>query len=249
MNRAQQSRIMVSALIIAGTVGTQMHAHDILLEFKGAYFLPTNHTFRKVYHNGGAIWGPELTGRLYKSLYGFVSTDIFMRKGKSLGLCIPTHVTTVNIGLGLKYMVPFSCGDFYVGLGIMPGYLHTKDKSPYVISPRNKGFCGGIAKMGAYFDLPKSFVIDLFFNFSFANAKFKCNTTCNTTSTVACNTTCTTECNTGCKKACDTGCNSLCATPGGQSTTVDLSAIRGRTAHLNGCWFGVGIGYRWGSKS
>jgi len=234
----QNIRTIACMLIAATVISTHIHAYDLdlILEFKGAYFLPFNHTFRKIYHNGGAIWGPELTGRLYKGLYGFVSTDVFLRKGKSIGLCVPTKVTMVDIGVGLKYLAPFSYGDFYIGLGVLPTYLRTNNKSPYVVGTQTKWSCGGIGQIGAYFNLPKSFVIDLFAHFSFANAKGSCNNACTT--------------NTTCNNACDDSCNTACNNTGVLvASSVNLSAVQPLTAHLSGAWFGAGIGYRWGSES
>lgn len=173
-------------------------AYDVLLEFKGAYFLPTNTLFRKIY-NGSAIYGPELTAGCYKNLYGFVSVDYFSKQGRSIGLCSPTKMNMLNLGIGLKYLVPFCYGDFYVGLGALPTRLHVKDGSRYVIPCRTKWGCGGVAKVGAYFDLPKSFFVDLFFDYSFATIPFPC-----------------------------------CPT----------APVQSYNAKLNGCWFGVGLGYR-----
>ncbi len=144
---------------------------DVLLEFKAAYFLPTSHLFKEIYH-GSAIYGPEATVQICDQWYGFFSADFFNKKGYSIGLSTPTKVSLVNIGIGLKYFVPFCYGDFYVGLGAMPTRLHTHDESPYVIPYRTNWGCGGIAKIGAYFDVTDCFVFDLFFNYSFVKIGF-----------------------------------------------------------------------------
>ncbi len=149
-----------------------MYGRDCILEFKGAYFRPTSHLFKKIYR-GGAIYGPEVTVEICNNWYGFFSADFFNKRGRSIGLHTPTKVNIVDIGIGLKYFVPFCYGDFYVGLGALPTRLHTHDESPYVIQYRTKWACGGIAKVGAYFDLPHCFTLDIFFNYSFVKVGFK----------------------------------------------------------------------------
>lgn len=173
--------------------------HDIIIEGKGAYFLSTNSTFKNIYNNGGGIYGAELTAKIYDHWYGFISADFFSKKGKSIGLCSPTKVNIIDVGIGLKYLLPFEYGDFYIGLGALPTYLRTKDCSPYVVSKQKNWGCGGIAKAGAYINLPRSFIMDLFFDYSFVKMAPHC-------------------------------CSSR--------TIITHKAI------LNGCWFGVGLGYR-----
>jgi opacity protein-like surface antigen len=159
-----------SFLVIALCAHISLAARDILLEFKAAYFLPTDSDMRHIYNNGGALYGPEVTFKLGDSAnwYGFASIDYFQKNGRSLGLCDTTQVSLLPLGIGLKYMASY-CGwrHFYVGLGFQPVYLKTENCSPFVIQKTSKWGFGGIAKIGAYFDLPKNFVIDLFFDYSF----------------------------------------------------------------------------------
>lgn len=153
---------------------SSLHCRDTILEFKGAYFLPSDQTFKTIFSNGGAIYGPEITAEIYKHLYGFVSADFFSKNGKSIGFCTPTKASIINLSFGLKYLASFCYGDFYVGLGVLPTRLKTNDCSPFVINTQSQWGCGGIVKVGAYIDLPKSFVLDLFIDYSFVNIKFNC---------------------------------------------------------------------------
>ena len=164
-------------LITLLLVTSSLACRDILLEFKGAYFLGTNSIFRKIYDHGGALYGPEVTFNLgcHENLYGFASIDVLQKHGRSIGLCSPTKVTLIPLGLGLKYLIPFCYGDFYVGLGIQPTYVRTKDCSPYVIPKNSKWGCGGIAKIGTFFDLPHNLLLDIFIDQSFVTVPFhKC---------------------------------------------------------------------------
>jgi len=155
-----------------------LSARDILLEFKGAYFLATEHLFREIYGNGGALYGPEVTFQLCDddNWYGFASIDFFQKDGHSLGLCDATKARIMPLALGLKYFVPFCYGDFYIGLGFQPTHLKTINCSPFVAECTSQWGFGGIAKIGTYFDLPCNFLIDIFIDYSFV--KVDCNKKC-----------------------------------------------------------------------
>ena len=147
-----------------------MQARDIILEFKAAYFLPTNHDFRRIY-SGSALYGPELTVQICdeSNWYAFASLDYFQKKGRSCGLCSKTKVSLLPLGLGVKYFVPtcYEKADFYLGLGFQPEWVRTKDCSPFVIPKLSRWGFGGIAKAGMYCHLPCNFLIDIFVDYSF----------------------------------------------------------------------------------
>jgi len=166
-------RTFLAAMLLA-SLNTTAYEYDILVEGKGNAFITTNDTYKDIYGRATGGGGFELTGGEYKNIYGFLSVDAFHTSGSSIGFCSPTKVTFVEIGIGLKYFVPFSCGDFYIGLGALPAWAQTKDCSPYVVPTLSKWGCGGIAKVGVYFDLPKSFIVDIFVNYSFVKIPFEC---------------------------------------------------------------------------
>lgn len=153
--------------------------HDVILEVKGAYFLPTDHLFKKIY-GGNGIVGAEVTFELCNQFYGYVAVDYLSAKGKSIGFCSLTKMSMTNLELGFKYFFPYECflpyfdGDFYIGIGVLPTRLHTNDCSPFVIESRTKWSCGGILKTGVYFNLPQCFVLDVFFDYSFVNVHYAC---------------------------------------------------------------------------
>ncbi len=159
-------------MVIIALISPSLHSYPFLLEFKGAYFLPTGNVFNKIYHNA-AIFGPEVTFAIHNDWYGFASADFLSTKGRSINFHNRTTVTLIDVAVGFKYFVPFRYGNFYAGLGVLPTQVHTRDHSPFVIPKRTKWGCGGIGKMGAYFDLPQCFVINIFFEYSFVNISFK----------------------------------------------------------------------------
>ena len=173
---------------------------DILFEFKGAYFLSTSNTFKNIYGTGNAIYGAELTFKLYKDLYGWASIDFFTGNKlviyrntdscANISTCCQvlscegyqTKVMFMPLAFGLKYFVPFAnegkwfTGDFYVGLGIEPTYLQSAPHGDSKDKLSNWG-AGGIAKIGTYFNLPRNFFIDAFVDYSFVRVKQKKYTT------------------------------------------------------------------------
>ncbi len=167
--------------ILSFSIPQTITAHDVLLEFKAAYFLPTNSCFKKIYPHGGALYGPEITFQFseqHENWYGFASVDYFSKKGHSIGLGTPTEVKLIPLAFGLKYFVPFCYGDVYVGLGFEPVHVKTINCSPFVSPYTSQWAFGGIAKIGTYIDLPCNFILDLFIDYSFA--KTHCNNTCQT---------------------------------------------------------------------
>lgn len=147
---------------------------SVLVEIKGAYNLPADKTFRKIYRNGGSVVG-EASVQLVenKPWFGWASVGVLkMEQGKSVGACSSTNATIVPIAGGLKYFLAFNPGDLYVGLGVLGAHLKTKDHSPFVIEDRSKWGVGGIAKIGFLFDLPQSWFVDLFSDYSFVKVNF-----------------------------------------------------------------------------
>jgi len=165
------AKIMRYGLVVLSIVSPAV-ARDIILEFKGAYFLPTGSRFKDIY-GGGALYGPELTVQLCedKNWYLFTSIDYFSQDGHSLGLCDKTEVKMILLALGLKYFMPV-CNDridVYLAAGFEPVNVRTKNCSQFVLAERSEWSLGGIAKFGAYYHLPHNFLIDLFVGYSGAH--------------------------------------------------------------------------------
>lgn len=153
-----------------------LYSRDTLLEFKVAGFVPTHQPFKDIYHNA-VLFGPEVTFQFAdcSPWYGFASVDFLHKKGKSIGLCDPTTLNLVALGLGIKYFIPLVCDrvDFYLGLGFQPVYVQTKNNSEFVVEKLSRWGFGGIAKVGTYVYLPHNLFLDFFIDYSFA--KVGCN--------------------------------------------------------------------------
>ncbi len=161
--------ILYVTLLGASTI----FCRDVIVEFKGAYFLPTNSTFKGCY-KGSALYGPELTVQLCdnKNWYGFASIDYLKQKGRPLSRCDSTTLRLLPMAIGIKYFVPIhNRVNLYLGLGFEPVYINKKSRRACVTSKETLWAFGGIGKIGSYIDLPHSFVLDLFCDYSFAWAR------------------------------------------------------------------------------
>jgi hypothetical protein len=149
----------------------QLHAADVRLEAKAAYFAPTNQTFRQIY-GGGGLYNLEFSAQTWGGLYAWGSAGFFRQSGYSIGGHDRTSITFVPLGIGLKYL--FTCKNTrpYLGIGIQPTYLHIRDDSPYVIPSSNKWGVSGIIKSGLMIDLTDRLFFDLFVDYSFIKVPF-----------------------------------------------------------------------------
>lgn len=149
----------------------QLCARNMILEFKGSYFLPTSSRFKECY-KGAALYGPEFTFQLCenKNWYAFANLNYLKQKGRFLSLCDSTTLRLIPFVLGIKYFVPFrTCwADFYLGLGLQVAYLHQKSRNVCVTSKKTLWGFGGIGKIGTYIHLPRHFLLNFFCDYRFA---------------------------------------------------------------------------------
>lgn len=160
---------VICSLMLAFFFLQSIFCRDTTLGFKGAYFLPTNGTFRDNY-KGSVLYGPELTVQLWndKKWYGFASIDYFQKKGRFLHLSDSKRLKMLLLAIGLKYFVPISDrANFYIGLGFQPVYLRTKSRRVYITLKQTRWAFGGIGKIGLYTYLSHHFLLNLFFDYSF----------------------------------------------------------------------------------
>ena len=163
-------KLLSFSLLFMSLFTLSIAARDVLLEIKGSGFFPTSHVFKKIYHNTGMV-GAELTVNICDCWYGWASVDGLRKTGFSIGGGDKTKVSYVPLGFGLKYFYSRNCVDWYLGLGILAGHIHTHDYSPYVVPTYSKWGCGGIAKVGCIIDMCESIFLDIFFNYSFIKAR------------------------------------------------------------------------------
>jgi outer membrane protein len=147
-----------------------LSANEYLLEGKISYFRPTDRITREIM-GSGALYGIEGTFQAYDWLYPWISVSIFPKKGHSIGDHNKTDIYFIPIGIGLKAIATWrSKFRPYVGIGMLPTYLHTHDHST-VVSSRHKWGFGGIFKGGCLIDINR-FFIDLFADYTLLSIDF-----------------------------------------------------------------------------
>jgi hypothetical protein len=166
------SKLIRGFLLSVIAIHISLAARDVIVEFKGAGFIPTNSNFRDIYGKGAALFGPEITVDICDThrWYAFASVDYLKKDGHSIGLCNDTTVRMVPLAFGLKYFQPVCFGNLYAGLGFQPVHLKTTNCSPFAVQETSQWCLGGIAKLGTYVDLKCNFVLDFFANYSFVRA-------------------------------------------------------------------------------
>lgn len=158
-------------LILSSFFLPSSYAIETLIEGKVAYFRPTSDTFREIYDEG-PIYGVEVSVQAYKQLYGWASTSLYTKSGKTLE-GTSTDLLMVPIGTGLKYIHSFDkYSQIYLAGGILPTYINIEDKSPFLI-PKSIGWgVGGQFKLGFLFNLVKGLFLDIFGDYIVLKKKF-----------------------------------------------------------------------------
>lgn len=154
--------------ILATSLSFSSLQADVLVQAQAAYYYPTGERFRDIY-SGSGLYSFETSIKTAGNLYTWISSGFFTTSGHSLGLGNSTHITMVPVGLGLKYFWKVKCTDVYAAVGVLPTYLHLHDSSDFVVQTTSKWGLGGVARIGALFDLPHSFYLDVFASYSVIN--------------------------------------------------------------------------------
>ncbi|MBX9744261.1 MAG: hypothetical protein K2X08_03510 [Chlamydiales bacterium] len=152
--------------VFGALLTSHLWSTTVLVEAQGAYYYPMDHPFRRIYSSSG-IYGVELSLRSWSNLYSWASGSVFTKSGHSLGLKDHTRITFVPIGIGLKYMWKVGFADVYLGAGVLPTYLNIHNDSHCLTKKMAQWGCGGIGKLGAIFNLPQSFFLSSFINYSY----------------------------------------------------------------------------------
>jgi hypothetical protein len=165
MKKTAATLVCVSALM------SQLHGIEVLPEFRGGYLWPTGSTFSDIYKNGGGYVGYEVSCQTYKGLYTWTNGSYFNKNGKSVGASgtSSTQLYLVPLAGGFKWFWHVRSWDFYVGMGAVGTYIHTRDNSPYLIPKSHKWTYGGMTKMGVMTKLYDRLYLDFFADYTFSH--------------------------------------------------------------------------------
>jgi outer membrane protein W len=144
--------VLVFILAAAGT----SRAEGLSIEARGAYFSPTDKTFREIY-GYGMSWGGELSFAISKRTAVWAGGDYYSKVGK-LGLTEDeTKIRIAPLAAGVKYY--FSGGRLrpYVGAGA--AYFQYKEANS--IGTIEKGDVGLMGRAGLLVMLGPMFFMDL----------------------------------------------------------------------------------------
>lgn len=155
---------MNKKLLVALICMQSLSAHNSMIEFRGAGFIPTSNVYKHIYHSSGAF-GAELTTHLWDCIYGFFSFDYTSKHGRSIGGDTKTKVNFLPLSFGLKYLHPFCYGDLYIGGGAVAARVHTHDYSPFVAPTYTHWGWGGTIKAGCLIDVTECAFLDIFVNY------------------------------------------------------------------------------------
>ena len=148
---------------------------DASVEGKIGYLYPTDHATRQN-SSGNAIYSLEGNIQVYRQLYAWSSIGYYYGSGDTTNGDIKTNLKIMPIGVGLKYFLPVSYFDLYVGAGVLPTYVQSTTHSPYFKQKIDKWACGGVVKGGVLINITCSFYIDLFVDYMILSAKGKGST-------------------------------------------------------------------------
>jgi opacity protein-like surface antigen len=130
------------ALALVLTAGAT-HGEGVSLEVRGAYFSPSDKTFRDIY-GYGISWGGEIGFRVSRRAAAWVGGDYFSKTGK-LGLTEEdTKIRIAPLAAGAKYYLALAKLRPYLGAGV--AYVQYKESNS--IATIEKGALGLIGRVG-----------------------------------------------------------------------------------------------------
>ena len=142
------------------------NAADVIIEFKGSYFSPSESFFKDIY-GGGIMYGAEVSFSVWKQLDVWLGGSYFTKKGELTFTKEETKLDIMPIGGGLKYRLTTGVFNLYAGAGL--NYYQYKESNP--LGDVSKGGLGYIGKIGSYVNVAGGFLIDLYVNYSYCKLK------------------------------------------------------------------------------
>ena len=150
-------------------------AQAFALEVRGAIFYPESSRIKKVYDK--RLYDYELVASKLFCDQGetYLGVGLIHKRGHSLGRKDKTNMRYIPISCGLKYYIPIASRlDFYLGGGVLVGYLHFHDHSKHLRHQnRSKWAFGGIANIGFKLYATENIFFDLFGDYQYQEFHFK----------------------------------------------------------------------------
>lgn len=158
-------------------------AAESRVEVRADAFIPSNKLFREIYGDVNASYGIEASAGLIDCFEGWVNFDWFSKDGRShvernesdIEGCghDSTRAEIANFSFGLR--LPYDlCSSFtpYAGIGPSFSRIWIKNKG-LCHSKEARWACGGIVKLGVYYDFCNCFFLDVFVDYLYQPVNFK----------------------------------------------------------------------------
>jgi outer membrane protein W len=155
--------LKISSLLLLLSAAVALEAKDWTAELRAGAFIPFS---KKLKSNYGSAWIEgefETTYAFTPYLLGWGNAGYFDKTGHSLKHHHRSHIQAIPFSAGLKFL--FFTRHFRPYAGIGPSYtlMHIRN---YISTDRvYVNSFGFVAKSGIYIDLPKHFLLDLFFDY------------------------------------------------------------------------------------
>ncbi len=131
------------------------------IKIKGAYFQPSNNSFKDMYKNR-LLGEGEFAVRVFKFIELWLGGNYYSGKGKLPFSQEDTNMRLIGIGGGLKFRATIGAFSPYLGLG--PLVYFYEEKNPIGTAKGNN--LGFIGHTGCYLFLSKCIFLDFFLSYT-----------------------------------------------------------------------------------
>jgi|694.fasta_scaffold22929_2 outer membrane protein W len=171
--------VFLFALSIGNLFASDSFLDQCAVELRVGYFYPSSKLLRQIYRSGGVEGELEVSKTFENNWQVWANAGYFGRSGHSRGLHHRTTLQIIPLSMGTKYVF-LPCSRFrpYIGIGPSYTFVNIRNHSRYVKKHSNKQGAGFVVKSGAYYQLTRRFVLDVFFDYYFQRAHFHSARSC-----------------------------------------------------------------------
>lgn len=145
---------------------------DWIAELRAGGFFPTSNAIKKIYGHGWIEGEAEFTYR-FIGHWGIWGNAGYSYKNGHVDFHHDAHIQLIPVSAGLKYIFFSHKIRPYVGVGPCYTFMHFKNFSLLTRERSYKNRFGFAAKSGIYFDLPRHWALDLFFDYYYQHVHFQ----------------------------------------------------------------------------
>ena len=157
--------------LVLSCLALEASPRDWTAELRAGAYIPLSSRIQKAYGHGWIEGEAEFTYQFIPHWRVFGNVNYSRKVNHLYGRHI--HIQILPFSAGIKYV--FSSGKIrpYAGLGPSYTFLHLTHFSPTIRKKAYKNRFGFVAKSGVYFDLPRHFLLDVFFDYYYQKTHFQ----------------------------------------------------------------------------